>query len=357
MARRRSRARASIRSSCSRPPPPTRSIERVARVARGYIYYVSLKGVTGATNIDTTDVEAMIARIRAHTTVPVGVGFGIRDAATARRVAGCRRRRRDRQPHRAGDRPTRPKRADRARASRRWCASSAPRSTRARWPPHELVPQAPAAQDQAREQRRRRRPSPRACGASARRARRCSTSPTSRTTCTSARSAGSTTASRARQRLDLFLDPEGRAELASEVVPDRSAQVQGQPQVHRAPRRGREGDRRDRRAGRDAGLGEERADARRGLRVRLPRRLDGLGRRRALRARACRRAATSSCRSCASPPRAARACRRGCSRSCRWPRPPRRCTSSPRRASPSSRSSPIRPWAACRRASPSSATW
>ena len=62
-------------------------IELVSRVARGYIYYVSLKGVTGAANIDTRDVEAMIGRIRARTKVPVGVGFGIRDGATARRVA------------------------------------------------------------------------------------------------------------------------------------------------------------------------------------------------------------------------------------------------------------------------------
>ena len=61
-------------------------IERVAKVASGYIYYVSLKGVTGAANIDTKAVEAMIARIRKHTKVPVGVGFGIRDGETARRV-------------------------------------------------------------------------------------------------------------------------------------------------------------------------------------------------------------------------------------------------------------------------------
>jgi tryptophan synthase alpha chain len=61
-------------------------IAQVARVAKGYIYYVSLKGVTGAANIDTKDVEAMIARIRAHTNIPVGVGFGIRDGATAQRV-------------------------------------------------------------------------------------------------------------------------------------------------------------------------------------------------------------------------------------------------------------------------------
>ena len=62
-------------------------IDLVARVAKGYIYYVSLKGVTGAANIDTRDVEAMMARIRKHTKVPVGVGFGIRDGATAQRVA------------------------------------------------------------------------------------------------------------------------------------------------------------------------------------------------------------------------------------------------------------------------------
>jgi len=62
-------------------------IELVAKIAKGYIYYVSLKGVTGAANIDTHEVEAMIARIRARTKVPVGVGFGIRDGATAARVA------------------------------------------------------------------------------------------------------------------------------------------------------------------------------------------------------------------------------------------------------------------------------
>ena len=68
---------------------PTTTDERLKQVAalgRGYLYYVSLKGVTGAANIDTRDVEAMLDRIRARTKVPVGVGFGIRDGATARRV-------------------------------------------------------------------------------------------------------------------------------------------------------------------------------------------------------------------------------------------------------------------------------
>ena len=69
------------------PTSSDKRIDIVARVARGYIYYVSLKGVTGASHIDTRDVEAMIARIRARTSVPVGVGVGIRDGETARRVA------------------------------------------------------------------------------------------------------------------------------------------------------------------------------------------------------------------------------------------------------------------------------
>jgi tryptophan synthase alpha chain len=68
---------------------PTSTDERmaqVARVASGYVYYVSLKGVTGAGTLDVGQVEAMLPRIRAHVNVPVGVGFGIRDAETARAI-------------------------------------------------------------------------------------------------------------------------------------------------------------------------------------------------------------------------------------------------------------------------------
>jgi tryptophan synthase alpha chain len=68
---------------------PTSTDERmrqVARVASGYVYYVSLKGVTGAGTLDTGAVEAMLPRIRQHVSVPVGVGFGIRDAATAQAI-------------------------------------------------------------------------------------------------------------------------------------------------------------------------------------------------------------------------------------------------------------------------------
>ncbi|MEP6588161.1 MAG: tryptophan synthase subunit alpha [Polaromonas sp.] len=68
---------------------PTSTDERmaqVAEVASGYVYYVSLKGVTGAGTLDVDAVEAMLPRIRQHVSVPVGVGFGIRDAATAKAI-------------------------------------------------------------------------------------------------------------------------------------------------------------------------------------------------------------------------------------------------------------------------------
>jgi tryptophan synthase alpha chain len=68
---------------------PTSTDERmrqVARIASGYVYYVSLKGVTGAGHLDTAAVEQALPRIREHVKIPVGVGFGIRDAATARAI-------------------------------------------------------------------------------------------------------------------------------------------------------------------------------------------------------------------------------------------------------------------------------
>jgi len=68
---------------------PTSTDERMAqvgRIASGYVYYVSLKGVTGSGALDTSAVQAMLPRIRNHVTCPVGVGFGIRDAATARAI-------------------------------------------------------------------------------------------------------------------------------------------------------------------------------------------------------------------------------------------------------------------------------
>jgi tryptophan synthase alpha chain len=68
------------------PTSTEQRMKDVARVASGYVYYVSLKGVTGAGHLDTAAVAEMVPRIRSHVRLPVGVGFGIRDAATARAV-------------------------------------------------------------------------------------------------------------------------------------------------------------------------------------------------------------------------------------------------------------------------------
>jgi len=62
-------------------------IARIARVASGYLYYVSLKGITGAGHLDVSSVAARLPSIKALAKVPVGVGFGIRDAASAQAVA------------------------------------------------------------------------------------------------------------------------------------------------------------------------------------------------------------------------------------------------------------------------------
>ena len=69
------------------PTSTDRRIEEVARVGSGYLYYVSLRGVSGAANLDFMEVAARIPKIRAATRLPIGVGFGIRDADSARRVA------------------------------------------------------------------------------------------------------------------------------------------------------------------------------------------------------------------------------------------------------------------------------
>ena len=68
------------------PTSTDERIQQVARVASGYVYYVSLKGVTGSGTLDTLAVEAMLPRIRQHVSIPVGVGFGIRDAQTAQAI-------------------------------------------------------------------------------------------------------------------------------------------------------------------------------------------------------------------------------------------------------------------------------
>ena len=68
-------------------PTSTESrIEQIVGLASGYIYYVSLRGVTGASHLDVGDVAAKLAAIRRKTSLPVGVGFGIRDGETARAI-------------------------------------------------------------------------------------------------------------------------------------------------------------------------------------------------------------------------------------------------------------------------------
>jgi tryptophan synthase alpha chain len=69
------------------PTSTDERMQQVAQVASGYVYYVSLKGVTGSGALDIDAVESMLPRIRQHVSVPVGVGFGIRDAATAKAIS------------------------------------------------------------------------------------------------------------------------------------------------------------------------------------------------------------------------------------------------------------------------------
>ncbi len=69
------------------PTTSDERVEKVAKQARGYVYYVSLKGVTGAGHLDTEEIARRIPQLRKHISLPIGVGFGIRDAATARAVS------------------------------------------------------------------------------------------------------------------------------------------------------------------------------------------------------------------------------------------------------------------------------
>jgi tryptophan synthase alpha chain len=61
--------------------------EAICKLSSGYVYYVSLKGVTGATHLDVDSVVSNLARLRQHTSLPLGVGFGIRDAESAASIA------------------------------------------------------------------------------------------------------------------------------------------------------------------------------------------------------------------------------------------------------------------------------
>ncbi len=69
------------------PTSTEERIKAVGKIARGYVYYVSLNGVTGAGNLDTSDVATRLKGIRKYVNLPVGVGFGISDAGSAQRVS------------------------------------------------------------------------------------------------------------------------------------------------------------------------------------------------------------------------------------------------------------------------------
>ena len=69
------------------PTSDVARMQKVSEAASGFIYYVSFKGVTGANQLDVSSVAAKLKELRRHTTLPVGVGFGIRDAETAGQVA------------------------------------------------------------------------------------------------------------------------------------------------------------------------------------------------------------------------------------------------------------------------------
>lgn len=69
------------------PTTPQARIDQVAKMARGYVYYVSLKGVTGASHLNLQNVSEMLTQLRQAISLPIGVGFGIRDGETARAVA------------------------------------------------------------------------------------------------------------------------------------------------------------------------------------------------------------------------------------------------------------------------------
>ncbi len=69
------------------PTSPRSRIERIAAAASGFIYYVSLRGVTGAAHLDVAEIADKLKEIRRHTRLPVGVGFGIHSPETAAQVA------------------------------------------------------------------------------------------------------------------------------------------------------------------------------------------------------------------------------------------------------------------------------
>ena len=69
------------------PTTPERRIQQIAKRAKGFVYYVSLKGVTGSAHLDLNEVANKLVDLRSHISIPIGVGFGIHDSVTARAVS------------------------------------------------------------------------------------------------------------------------------------------------------------------------------------------------------------------------------------------------------------------------------
>jgi tryptophan synthase alpha chain len=71
--------------------PTTRDerVKMITDIASGFLYYVSFKGITGASRLDVSSVEKKVSEISRYTKLPIAVGFGIKDAETAKLVAGC----------------------------------------------------------------------------------------------------------------------------------------------------------------------------------------------------------------------------------------------------------------------------
>ena len=110
------------------PSSPPQRVEAITRLCRGFVYAVSLMGITGARDAVSSSAAGVVARIREHTNLPAAVGLGVSTGAQARR-GGRVRRRRDRRlrlrppprpgrhPGRGGRRRPRPHRRPGARAS------------------------------------------------------------------------------------------------------------------------------------------------------------------------------------------------------------------------------------------------
>ena len=69
------------------PTSDAARVDLIVNQASGFLYYVSLKGVTGSANLDIEEVKARVAEIRQKTHLPIGVGFGVKDSITAKNVA------------------------------------------------------------------------------------------------------------------------------------------------------------------------------------------------------------------------------------------------------------------------------